>query len=62
MGGFRNKNLSAGFKQDLQATGLLLLETVIMSLTKKSKLQNVSKESIERLVMDVFRDDFDGLR
>lgn len=62
VGGFSNKNLSSGFEKDLKATGLLLLETVMISLTEKSKIQSRSKEAIERLVNDVFRDDFDGLR
>lgn len=55
-------NESFSVNQDLKAAGLLMFEMTILSLMDKANLQNISPESIERLVMDVFRDDFAGLR
>ncbi|GMH36417.1 hypothetical protein BSKO_04285 [Bryopsis sp. KO-2023] len=55
-------NDSFAYSSDLKAAGLLMFETAILSLTDKANLQNVSPETIERLVMDVFREDFAGLR
>ena len=47
-------------RQDSQAVGLLLLETVILALTEDKDATAAS--FVERLVMEIFRDDFAGLR
>ena len=54
--------IALGKQQDIQAVGRLFLETVILALVDVQARCNVSRDSIERLIMEVFPGDFDGLR